>query len=158
MFYLVLENSNCREYISEKVWIHGFDEKRLPIYGGASKTDCQQMLPPHSYIHIDDFPTLNELATYLIFLTKHPSKYYDYFKWHRKYQITHHHGMGRFKAQFLCLLCQALNYNERDTYKTVNVQEFWNISRDCKTNSQARIFRRTMKRKAQHSNTENFKF
>ena len=56
-FYLSLENSLCQEYITEK-FFNAMESGMIPVVnGGLSKEDYQSMVPPHSYIHVDDFNT-----------------------------------------------------------------------------------------------------
>ena len=55
-FYLSLENSLCKDYITEKFW------KILPyniipiVLNGVNMTS---IAPPHSYIDIKDFPNFH---------------------------------------------------------------------------------------------------
>ncbi len=64
-FYLAFENSLCREYVTEKFW----RTIRLPlvpvVMGG---TDYKLIAPPHSYIDVNDYPSIQALADYLNYL------------------------------------------------------------------------------------------
>ena len=64
-FYLALENSNCEDYISEKFYFalkHGI----IPIVmGGLFKSDFKYVAPPHSYIHVEDYDSVDDLMRYL---------------------------------------------------------------------------------------------
>ncbi|XP_072765084.1 alpha-(1,3)-fucosyltransferase 7 isoform X2 [Anoplolepis gracilipes] len=64
-FYLSFENSNCREYLTEKVFWNAYNKFAVPIIMGASRYDCQRLLPPHSFLHVDDFTGVDALANYL---------------------------------------------------------------------------------------------
>ena len=65
-FYLAFENSNCPNYISEKYWR---TVRLLPVVpvvmGGA---DYGKLAPPHSYIDVNDFSTVEDLAKHLNYL------------------------------------------------------------------------------------------
>ena len=64
---------------------------------GAHPNDYKRIAPPHSYIHVDDFASMKELANYLIFLDQNDSYYNQYFLW----KTT-----GRFiDTKFTCRLC-----------------------------------------------------
>ena len=58
-FYLSLENSICKDYITEKFW------KVLPynvIPVVLNGVDMTTVAPPHSYIDIKDFPSFEGLS------------------------------------------------------------------------------------------------
>ncbi|VDO08582.1 unnamed protein product [Rodentolepis nana] len=80
-FYLSFENSNCRQYITEKVQRNALSNGMVPIVLGAYKEDYENVLPPHSYINVDDFDSIQELAEYLQFLDKNDTAYAQYFAW-----------------------------------------------------------------------------
>lgn len=56
----------------------------VPIVLGAYKEDYVNVLPPHSYINVDNFKTVRELAEYLQYLDKNHTAYAEYFAW-KKY-------------------------------------------------------------------------
>lgn len=53
----------------------------VPIVLGAYKEDYESILPPHSYINVDDFKSVTELAEYLRYLDKNDTAYAEYFAW-----------------------------------------------------------------------------
>ena len=62
-FYLALENSLCRDYITEK-FFRTMTYNIIPVtYNGVNMTD---FAPPHSYIDATQFKSIEELATYLL--------------------------------------------------------------------------------------------
>ena len=68
-FYLAFENSNCLDYITEKLW-RILDLGIVPVVmGGGNYT---RDAPEHSVINVEDFDSVKELADYLIFLTENP--------------------------------------------------------------------------------------
>ena len=68
-FYLAFENSNCLDYITEKLW-RILDLGIVPIVmGGGNYT---RDAPDKSVINVEDFSSVQELADYLIFLTENP--------------------------------------------------------------------------------------
>ncbi|PVD25306.1 hypothetical protein C0Q70_15806 [Pomacea canaliculata] len=64
-FLFALENSNCRDYVTEKFW-GALSRRQVPIVlGGASSEDYRKVAPPNSFIHIGDFPSLEQLVAHL---------------------------------------------------------------------------------------------
>lgn len=80
-FYLAFENSNCRDYITEKFFDNAFNSDTLPVVLGAHPSDYNDLSPPNSFIHVEDFSSPKELANYLISLDKNDTLYNEYFKW-----------------------------------------------------------------------------
>jgi glycoprotein 3-alpha-L-fucosyltransferase len=100
-FYLAFENSNCRDYITEKFYVNGLGQNVLPIVMGARPEDYQRSAPEGSYIHVDEFAGPAELAAYLHRLDKDNTLYNSYFKWK---------GTGEFiNTYFWCRLCAMLH-------------------------------------------------
>ena len=52
-FYLAFENSNCKEYITEKFWRTLNRTFAVPIVMGSG--NYKELAPPNSFIHVDDF-------------------------------------------------------------------------------------------------------
>ncbi|XP_050302319.1 glycoprotein 3-alpha-L-fucosyltransferase A-like [Anthonomus grandis grandis] len=100
-FYFAFENSNCRDYITEKLFVNGLGHDVLPIVMGARPEDYQKSTPEGSYIHVDEFAGPEELAEYLHRLDNDNALYNSYFKWK---------GTGEFiNTYFWCRLCAMLH-------------------------------------------------
>ena len=50
----------------------------IPVVYGYG--DYAAQAPPHSYIDVLDFPKIEDLANYLIYLDKNDTAYYEYFR------------------------------------------------------------------------------
>lgn len=129
-FYLAFENSNCREYITEKAWWNAYHNRLIPIILGPSKADCAQLLPPGSYIHVDDHKSPYQLAQYLLLLIKYPTLYLNYFEWRNKFQVKNEHGYFGSASFQLCRICEAFNYNNLTVGPTKDFRNFWTVQ-DC---------------------------
>ena len=82
-FVLSIENSNCEDYVTEKL-IDGLSSTSIPIVAGRSgKPDYTRFAPNHSYINIYDFKTVKELADYLTYLSNNETAYNEYL-WFRR--------------------------------------------------------------------------
>jgi len=101
-FYLAFENSVCVDYVTENVFL-SMENNIIPIiFNGVE--DMQHFLPPHSYININDFNSIKELAKYLKFLDENPQEYANYFWWKKHYKLVMY-----TKAQSYCDICMKLN-------------------------------------------------
>ena len=77
-FGLAFENSNCYDYVTEKI----FDvlaAGAIPIYMGAPNVD--QYVPPNSYIDVRWFTSAAELVGYLHFITSDLTNLMAYHNW-----------------------------------------------------------------------------
>ncbi|XP_074660337.1 glycoprotein 3-alpha-L-fucosyltransferase A-like [Tubulanus polymorphus] len=117
-FYLAFENSNCRDYITEKFFVNGLSHDVVPIVMGAHKIDYERAAPRHSFIHVDDFESPQHLAAYLHKLDKNDALYNEYFRWK---------GTGRFiNTYFWCRLCTMANADDalkRRSY--ADIENWW---------------------------------
>ncbi|XP_076332811.1 4-galactosyl-N-acetylglucosaminide 3-alpha-L-fucosyltransferase FUT6-like [Tachypleus tridentatus] len=130
-FYLAFENSNCKEYITEKMWWNGFHKESVPVVMGGDKEDYKQLCPPGSYIHVEDFDSPQELANYIIFLDGNDTAYNKYFEWKKNYKVLNEHGYFGSPSLHICRICEALNINKSPkTYH--HLENFWNKDTDCR--------------------------
>jgi len=130
-FYLSFENSNCREYLTEKVFWNAYHKFAVPIIMGASRQDCQRLLPPLSFLHVDDFADANALADYLRYLDRDDKRYLGYHEWRSRYQVINEHGYFGSISKHYCRICEALHYNPAVPKVYTRLEHFWSKERDC---------------------------
>ena len=120
-FYLSLENSLCRGYITEKLFL-AMSSGTLPIaYGGLSKKDYLEVVPPHSFIYAEDFPTVQDLGQYLVYLSQNQTAFNSYFWWKKHYQIS---SIVDEQWKTNCDLCEKINqYYAKDNPEEISA---WN--------------------------------
>ncbi|KAK4874449.1 hypothetical protein RN001_013809 [Aquatica leii] len=123
-FYLAFENSNCEEYITEKVWWYGYHKNSIPIIMGSTKLNMQQILPPKSYIAVNDFASPKDLAKYLLHLNNSLSELESFFEWKRYFNIYNEHGFTSAPSVYYCRMCEALNYNSKQIKIYSNIEDF----------------------------------
>ncbi|EDS38396.1 glycoprotein 3-alpha-L-fucosyltransferase A [Culex quinquefasciatus] len=133
-FYLAFENSNCKDYITEKFFVNALNRNILPIVMGARPEDYEASSPQKSYIHVDEFASPKELAEYLNILDRNDELYNSYFKWK---------GTGEFiNTYFWCRLCAMLHdessFQKPKWYEDIN--DWWRGPGVC-TNGSWRNFR-----------------
>ena len=82
--------------------------------GGAK---YKEIAPPHSYIDVNDFKTIKDLADYLIRLSKNKTEYNAYFEW----KNTH----NAYKLNSYCELCQKLHDIDIPRKVVKNGYDWW---------------------------------
>jgi hypothetical protein len=98
-FYLSLENSVCRDYITEKLE-RAHVNYMVPLV--FNNNIYKHILPPHSFIAVDTFASMAALVDHLKYLTNNDTAYMQYHTWRREYEIDRTLDMGR------CELCAKL--------------------------------------------------
>lgn len=84
-FYLAFENSVSRDYITEKLWRNSYLAGAVPVVLGPPLSDYKAVAPPHSFIHVDDFASVEELGKHLQQLAQDKKRYSEYFTWKQKW-------------------------------------------------------------------------
>ncbi|XP_068243431.1 4-galactosyl-N-acetylglucosaminide 3-alpha-L-fucosyltransferase FUT5-like [Palaemon carinicauda] len=130
-FYLAFENANCREYITEKAWWNAIQKGAVPVVMGGKVEGYRKLLPPKSFIHIDEFQSPKHLAEYLLSLSKDSTKYMEYHAWRSRYRVVNEHGYLGAPVFHYCRICEALNYNDPAPKTYNNMEVFWNKNTDC---------------------------
>merc|ERR1712060_403751 len=74
--------------------------------GGKSRKDYEAVAPHHSFVHVDDFTSIEDLAKYLKKIDSDDTEYNKLHAW----RSTHHvMGQGESNAVSYCELCQNLH-------------------------------------------------
>ncbi|CAH1797409.1 unnamed protein product [Owenia fusiformis] len=123
-FYIAFENSDCEGYITEKVWRNAFKYKLVPIVKGTQAT-FSKYLPPKSFIHVDEFSTIKDLAYHLEFLNTNSDEYMKYLEWTMYFDVKTYN-----KCLFFCNICRLCNYYEGRTH-TTNLEYWTNVTSHC---------------------------
>ena len=124
-FYLSLENSLCLDYITEKFY-NMMNYNVVPIVMSLHGSHAK-MAPPHSYINAAAFPTVKELAQYLIMLDKNDTLYNEYFWWKPYFNVRNNEDDFN---KGMCNLCAALHRNH--SAKVYNdMTKWWDTNSNC---------------------------
>ncbi|CAH1799605.1 unnamed protein product [Owenia fusiformis] len=123
-FYIAFENTDCEDYITEKVWENALNTGMVPIVRGT-KTDFSKFLPPNSFIHAESFGTAEYLAKYIKYLIDTPSEYAKYFEWKKSYETF----LGG-QMVFRCNMCKVL-HETRYEQRIADLDKAWNAERQC---------------------------
>ena len=115
LFYLAIENSECADYVSEKVWRNAFSSGMVPIVYSSAKIKYSSILPPHSYFDLADYYTMDKANEALLQIAANPSLYAAYHQWRMEYEHVEYSNDDA--AEILCeyalgrshVLHQAIN-------------------------------------------------
>ncbi|XP_041851186.1 alpha-(1,3)-fucosyltransferase 4-like [Melanotaenia boesemani] len=122
MFYLALENSQHTDYVTEKLW-NAVMAGTVPVVLGPSRQNYERFLPPEAFIHVDDFPTVQELARYLLLLRRDPAKLKRHLDWRGSYSLH----QPFFWDEYYCTACRVVRRTRGKT-DVVNELTPWFIS------------------------------
>ena len=132
-FYIAFENSRCPHYVTEKLYkiLHMpvAENPPVPVVMGPRKKWYEENLPNNSFIHVDDYDSPEELASYLKYLDSHDESYLRYLNWRQNYRRV-------CEPKVRCKLCEFLlkkDNNEQssdskkdgNTYMITDFKEFW---------------------------------
>ncbi len=85
-----------------------------------------QIAPPHSYINVNSFNTVKDLAKHLEHLAVNQTAYNSYFWWQDDYEVV---PLYNSHWQSTCDLCQKLNDIIREKLDHVGNQKYQNFNR-----------------------------
>ena len=126
-FILAFENGVCTDYITEKFWT-ALRRNSVPVVLTKDYYSAD-VVPPGSFISVQDFPSVKALAEYLVYLDKNDTAYNEYFTWKQKFSEQQ---KLRFRYA-ACDICEALHDRclEPKVYHNI-FKTFWNEDVDCK--------------------------
>jgi hypothetical protein len=126
MFYLVFENSKCRQYLTEKIFHNAYSKGAIPIILGPPVEDCEKLLPPNSFLHVDDYETAKDLANDIKRISKSNESLLYYHQWRNNFDVVNEHGYFNSRSFHFCRVCEALNYNDerRKSYHLTDLELF----------------------------------
>lgn len=106
-FYLSFENSIYKDYITEKLY-RPMMLGTLPVVLGPPRENYERLVPPNSFIHVNDFPSPKELVDRLLYLDKNDNEYLKYFEWRKWFTVTR----AKFAQEACCRACVYIRNNK----------------------------------------------
>lgn len=100
LFYLAFENSQHRDYITEKFWHNSLMAGTVPVVLGPPRAIYETFVPQDAFIHVDDFDSVRELASFLAGMNQ--STYRRYFTWQHWFQVR---LISDWRERF-CTICK----------------------------------------------------
>ncbi|CAF1317818.1 unnamed protein product [Rotaria sp. Silwood1] len=83
-FVIAIENSNCVDYVTEKL-VKAVESGSIPIVAGRNgRPDYQRFMPEHSYINVYDYKSIKDLANELKRIANNKTLYESYL-WYKKH-------------------------------------------------------------------------
>jgi len=131
-FFAAFENHRCSGYITEK-FFRGFQEGMVPLaLGGMDRHEYEQLAPASSFIHVDDFSSVEAMARYLTNVSQDAVAYSRYFNWRSKYVLV---SRTDILQQGFCDVCQKLHNPPASRLLNAgraqrNISEWW-YKRTC---------------------------
>uniref|UniRef100_A0A8R1IES9 Fucosyltransferase n=1 Tax=Caenorhabditis japonica TaxID=281687 RepID=A0A8R1IES9_CAEJA len=99
--------------------------------GKKKRSIVEQLVPPNSFIAVDDFKTVKEMGDYLNYLMKNHTAYMEYFEWRRDYKVVFLNGNAHDileRPWGFCQLCRMVWTEPRQTVIIPNWTEYWKES------------------------------
>lgn len=112
-FSLALENSRCQDYITEKFFF-SLAMGTVPIVGGPPRADYERVSPPNSFIHVNDFPSIQALADYIKIIDGNNQLYNQFFEWKKFGSIVNikTRESDLFDPENLCQIFERMHADE----------------------------------------------
>ncbi|XP_054468678.1 alpha-(1,3)-fucosyltransferase 7 [Anoplopoma fimbria] len=118
-FYLAIENTVAKDYVTEKLWRNAFQGGAVPVVLGPSLDDYKAVAPPNSFIHVDEFASVKDLGKYLQDLAADKKRYSEYFTWKNQWKVKLYTDW----RERLCKICSQ--YNSLPQEKVYTNLEAW---------------------------------
>lgn len=107
-FYLAFENSLHQDYITEKFWRNALAAGTVPVVLGPPRATYEAFVPPGAFVHVDDFRSARELATFLRGMNE--SRYGSFLAWRDRLQVR---LLSDWRERF-CAICARYPHLPRD--------------------------------------------
>lgn len=122
-FSLSLEDSCCDDFITEIFW-KSLDLGLVPIVVGASYSQYARIAPPSSFIHVDQFESMEEMAVYLTYLMEHDEKYIRFHKWRNLGSVVSYDTNEKYVEPLMmdthCSILQTFLANNQSRENTID--------------------------------------
>jgi len=117
-FTIAFENSSERDYVTEK-FFQPLEVGSVPVYFGAP--NIADFAPKNSYINVNDFKSIKELADYLKYLDEHDEAYEKYLEWKNTgdYGENFKRVVEMGKIDHICALIKRINNKWINPYLTI---------------------------------------
>ncbi|KAI8969152.1 hypothetical protein BDF20DRAFT_907899 [Mycotypha africana] len=127
-FYLAIENANCEDYVTEKLF-DTLSQSAVPILDGPPS--YEGFLPTQrSAIFMDAYPDPKDLADYINFLDKNDTAYLEYLSFRR--DALDKSIKDRLDQKFIDNWSDTMAFNEKSSYCSVcrGVLPWWAYKND----------------------------
>lgn len=119
LFYLSFENSQAKDYISEKLWRNAYEAGVVPVVLGPDRETYEALAPPGSFIHVADFKSPADLADHIKEVAADRRAYERYFQWRQTHRIKTYTDW----RERLCQIC--IKYRSLAAHKVYHDLQGW---------------------------------
>ena len=120
-YYFAAENSNCRDYITEKAfWTTLYSI--IPVVRGGGNYSLY--FPKDSVIDVRHFSNHSSLARHLFSVANETSVYAEYFRWKKRYNIRTSDRDYGIDSPY-CQLCKRLHQQQKFKRVYQNISSWW---------------------------------
>ncbi|CAF4751655.1 unnamed protein product, partial [Rotaria socialis] len=109
---LAFENSNCQDYITEKAFYNALAHGSIPIVLGTDENNYKNILPPNSFIYIEHYKNMSDLANQLRNISQNLDLFKFYHQWRIHYRLIVWPS-NYFIDNLFCNLCIKLYEDEK---------------------------------------------
>ncbi|KAL7644099.1 UNVERIFIED_CONTAM: hypothetical protein RMT77_004922 [Armadillidium vulgare] len=126
VFFMALENSLCKDYVTEKIF-RSLKLDIIPVVFGSA--NYSEFAPPKSYIDSSTFPTIADLASFMKMVSGNVSLYNEFFQWKEDYEID----IGSPYKPLICDLCKKLHSQDPPSSKKwyKSIKDWWITGSHC---------------------------
>jgi hypothetical protein len=118
-FVISIENSNCEDYVTEKL-VHAVASGSIPIVAGKdSQPDYSKFMPRNSYINIYDYKSIDDLVKHLKLVSSDNAEYEKYMWFKRAGNFTSNYLKSLDLKQLINVAKKVFDFDNRD-------KEFYN--------------------------------
>ena len=127
-FYLAIENSFCKDYITEKFYENALKNGVVPVTLTRANTSDVNFVPPRSFISVLDFHTVKDLADYLIKVGNNPDLYNRYFMWRSKYTPKY---VYEDSIEMYCKVCESAHLDRDSVNSHPDLPSWYSKEKNC---------------------------
>eukprot|EP00057_Strongylocentrotus_purpuratus_P017631 XP_011672105.1 PREDICTED: glycoprotein 3-alpha-L-fucosyltransferase A-like [Strongylocentrotus purpuratus] len=110
-FSLALDISRCRDFITEQFFV-SLASGTVPIVDGPAREDYERVGPPNSFIHVNDFTSVHELADYIKLLDGNDELYNRFFDWKKLGTVVSIKMADLFATENICPIFLRMHEDE----------------------------------------------
>ncbi|RNA02006.1 glycosyltransferase family 10 [Brachionus plicatilis] len=115
-FVVAIENSNCEDYVTEKL-VHVVASGSIPIVAGKNnKPNYLKFLPKNSFINIYDYKSVDDLVKHLKKIESDKSEYEKYIWFKRSHNFTRETLAQMSREKLIETAKKALGYEENKQF------------------------------------------
>lgn len=111
-FVIAIENSNCEDYVTEKL-VHAVASGSIPIVAGRdNKPNYLKYMPKNSYINVYDFKSFKDLVSYLTLVANNEAEYEKHIHFKRGHKFNRKSFTGKPLQEIIEMAKTILNPDE----------------------------------------------